>query len=113
MISIRSTDHVDYVLSIDPALDRDAPSFDWGEYMKSYDRKHAPTKDGCEPTVFKIKRLTRRQMLYVLKQSPAEQAGEAVAFGLESVKNLQGFDQAMVKRKRTDIGDRLDNETLD
>lgn len=117
MIGTRSEAPIDYIVSTDPALDTVHPDFDWAEYLKTFDPKYAPTREGCIPTVFEIRRLTRKQLTYVRRKDTADQVPEAIAYALRRVRGFRVGGKNGVelecKHKRSDMGERLDEETLD
>jgi hypothetical protein len=80
---------VEYASLFDPALDAEHESFDWDQYMKSFDRKHAPTKDGGELATFTLAPLSRQQYMHVRRQEDGmTRCFEALAYGLKALKGF-------------------------
>jgi len=110
MIASRSTDSVVHVYSQDPAIDKDHPDFDWDRFKETGEMKYLPIKEGQTPTVFQIRRLTRRQFLKVIKSDDAEQFSEAVAYGLRGIKD---WGAPVDLKFQGDGQERLHPDTLD
>lgn len=119
MIQLRSAnERFEYVYPEDPALDRENEAFNWDEYLRTGDRQHIPCKDGEQPTVFHLQRLSRKALFHVLSKDKELQALEAVAYGLKRVENLEVSGQPFALKFRqnsskTETGERLADETLD
>lgn len=99
------------ILEEDDALDKAHPDYDWLQHFETGDRRFVPIKTGCSPSVFYLRRLTRRQYEHVFAQ-PTEEARfrEAVAYGLDRVEN---YGPQELKRFRTEAGERITDEHLD
>jgi hypothetical protein len=78
-----------HVWSIDPAIDKENPAYDWKEFLDKGDLKYLPAVEGGTLTVFNIKALSRRQFTRVFNIEGLNQFSEAVAFGLKSVANFR------------------------
>lgn len=72
----------------DPALDTSSSEHNFGEYLKTFDRKHLPCKPGVTPTVFTLKRLSRKHFTAIAGMPKHLQAEETIARG---VVNVSGF----------------------
>ena len=89
MIGARSNATAEYIFSADPALDIDSPSYDLKQYLKTFDRKHLPVREGKTATVFKIRRLPRVTWTALASlESQASRAVQTVCYGLVGVENF-------------------------
>jgi hypothetical protein len=113
---------VEYVSLFDPALDTESDAFDWDAYLKTFDRKHAPSKDGgtADLAVFTLAPLSRPQYLHVRRQDDGmTRAFEALAYGLKGIKGFKtdGRDltigQAEMRKCPNGRGERLVERMLD
>jgi hypothetical protein len=69
-----------------------------------------PVRQGYTPSVFNIRRLTRKEYLYVSDLSGSARLNAAVAFGLTGWKD---YIDAQPARVKTDVGERLTEDCLD
>lgn len=95
------TGTVPHVFSSDPALDAEAKDaqgnalLDLDAFKKTGDLKHVPAKDGEKLTVFYLKPLSMKRLQKITSMKlldgnfTTEQLGEAVAYGLKRVENLE------------------------
>lgn len=85
MIGTRSNATVEYIPQSDPALDRSSPSFNFAKYLETFDRSHLPVKAGSDPTVFTLRRLTRKRFTAISGMPKHEQAEAVVAYGVVGI----------------------------
>ncbi len=111
-IGKRSTDAVWYVCDFDPAIDKGHEAYDRKAYLERFDRAHLPLSAGCAATEFRIRPLTQRQYRYLLKLDGGDRVMETVAYGVEDVRGWAD-GQLQLKKKNTDIGQRLTEQALD
>jgi hypothetical protein len=111
VIGIKSLERIEYVCENDPALDKGAEGFDWAKYIESGDHAHIRFRDGCTPSVFSLRRLSRKQYLRTVGRPQMEMISEAVAWGLAGVKGLGS--KADLRFEKTDAGERLSDASLD
>lgn len=88
MIGARGNDIIEYIYSEDPALDPEHADFNAKKFLDSFDRKYLPVKDGVTPTVFKIRRLTRKRFMAIAGMAPTERANATVAYGVVGIDNF-------------------------
>lgn len=91
------------------------PDFSYEDFEKTTDRKHLPLRKGCEPTVYTVRQLTRKQFVSVTSQfNLSEMMDEAIRYGLVAVKNfkLDGKD-VVLDREDTDLGKAVTEESFD
>lgn len=116
-ITTRAHKPIEYISRFDPAIDKGSNGYDRAEYERAFDRKYLGVpREGFEPTVFTLKRLTRRQFLYVSSLDDALQNDAAIAYGLAGAKGLKGPDGADISLgtpKATDMGPMLEAEARD
>lgn len=110
MITISALQACPWVWDGDPALDKSSPSYNREAFDRTGDLAHLPCKDGMSATVFRIKRLTRKQFFRVIGLKVHDQVPEAVAYGLQSIDQPGPFE---VTHAKTEIGDRLSEQSLD
>lgn len=91
MLSIQHLEDAEWVHADDAALDVDNPDFDYVQYLKTWDRKYVPVKDGGTPTVFKIRRLSQRVLEHCLRQPHTpDRDRELVAYSVKSIMDFDG-----------------------
>lgn len=84
-----------HVCREDPALDKLDPAFSMEKFIETGDMSHLPCIDGQKPTVFHLrslsmKRLQKLTSMRVLDGSwSMEQFGEAMAYGLKKVIDME------------------------
>lgn len=105
-----------YVLHDDPAIDVDSKAYDWPKFVETGDVSCLPTRDGCRPTVFMVRSLTRKQFQHVQGiDDVGRKANETVAYGVVSWKDfVDASGRALTPQtKKSDLGERLSDRTLD
>lgn len=114
MISLSSLGRLKYVSHTDPALDKDHADYDFEKFKETGDAKYIPVRDGCQPSTFDLVGLKRPQFIHCASQ-PNEmlRAIEAVAYGLKGCDNVAIDGQVTIKHKKSELGERVDNEVLD
>ena len=112
MIGTRSIDAVEYIFSRDEALDKAHPDYNWEEYIATCDSKYAPLKEGHTPTVFQVRKLSRKQYVKISALPDEQKWGEAIAFGLKGIKNFCRPVQLLMKNV-PELGERLKDDVLD
>lgn len=96
-----------YISSLDPAIDRDHPDFNWEDYRRTGEAKHLPLREGAQATVFELAPLTRKQMARVLGfERVLDQCTEAVACGLRQVSNFIVDGQPLIVEHQGNDGER-------
>lgn len=88
MIGTRSNAPVEYISQDDAALDTESSEYNFAEYLKTFDRKYLPCKPGVTPTVFTLRRLSRKHFTAIAGMPKHQQAEESIARG---VVNISGF----------------------
>lgn len=73
---------IEYIWSGDPAVDKTHPAYSQEEYLKDFDPKFRPVREGATPAVFKLAPLPRRVMLRILKLDKMEQLFECTVHSL-------------------------------
>jgi hypothetical protein len=118
LLALRTTDTAEFISLKDSALDKDADGFDAGylDFYESGNRSALKLVDGGVPTIFQVKRLSRRAFEHCMRQTSAvDQVREALAFGLVSVTDWFAPGEMKLGRKKSDVGgeQRLDDATMD
>jgi hypothetical protein len=101
-----------HVYSEDPALDTDAPGFDYDKFMKTGDLSLIPTKPGEKVTVFELRALNQEEFgrLVDLPTGSWTQARETLALALTGVRDLVIDGQVVVLKHAKG---RLQRESLE
>src|SRR3990167_302773 len=96
MLQKKLDSQIEYIASMDGALDKENEAFDWDKYVQSGDTKHIPIKDGATPTVFVIQGLSRDVLGVVVRGFDSSSQWErieafdaAVKHGLRRVRNFK------------------------
>lgn len=76
---------VEYRWSNDPAVDKSHPDYSDDQYLKDFDPKHRPAKEGMTPAVFRVKPLARKVMQRVLRLDKSDQLFECAIYSLVGV----------------------------
>lgn len=97
MIGTRTNVPVEYVSTHDPALDTAHSDWDFTRYMQTFDRKFMPCKAGSTPTVFTLRRLSRRRFTAIAGMAKHEQAETTIAYGVAGIANfMDGRGNAVI-----------------
>lgn len=114
MLNIRTTKTRELVLEDDGALDRKAKGFAeaWKAFLDdACPLSTVPMKPGCVPSVFSIRRLTRKEYVYLADMPGARRLEAAVAYGLTGWRGV--FEGVEPKTTKDSYGTRLTDEVLD
>ena len=104
MIGARSNATFEHIYSEDPALDTESLSFDAKKYMDTFDRQYLPVRDGSTPTVFRIRRLSRKRFEAVSALSGHNRAAAVVAYGVQGIENFRLPSGDMLVPELTGVG---------
>jgi hypothetical protein len=89
MIGARSNATFEHIYSEDPALDGESPAFDAKKYMDTFDRQYLPVREGSTPTIFRIRRLSRKRFESVSALNGHNRAASVVAYGVQGIENFR------------------------
>lgn len=121
MLQKRLDAQIEYISSLDGAIDREAPGFDWDKYTATLDAKHLPIKAGSTPTVFVLQGLSRDVLGVVVKGFDSSAQWErieafdaAVKYGLKRVRNFKNAkgDDVELKFEQSSLGEGLDKASI-
>jgi hypothetical protein len=108
MLALQTRNEAEFIHPEDPALNTAAEGFDWENFCNTGDRSTLHLHDGQLPTVFKVRKLTRKQYEHVKRQtSEPDLVREAVVYALHRVDNYKQPGEMELGTKQTDLGKRL------
>ena len=116
MLKIQHLQDIEWIHPGDAALDLAHPDYSYGEYLKTWDRKHLPVRAGFTPSVFKLRRLGMKVQQHCFRQPHVpDRDREFVAY---SVKGVTDFDEnageLVLKFEKGEFGEqRLADESLE
>jgi hypothetical protein len=114
MIGSRSNAPVEYISTGDAALDHTSPGFDFRKFMETFDRAYLPVKAGRSPTVFTVRRLSRRRFTAISGMAKHEQPAACVAYGVTGISNyMDGRNTIVPEFDGAGADSRLAETTLD
>ncbi len=98
MIRLNTTKPVVYVLSTDPAQDKEHQDFNWGKFLLTGDMKYVPAIAGEKLALFHLSRLGHRRYISMFGKSgnELEVCEEAVRYGLRRVEYYEVDGEPLV-----------------
>jgi hypothetical protein len=115
MLATRSNQPIEYISPRDKALDVDSPAFNFSKFMETFDRQYMPIKPGMTPTVFTLKKLTRKLWNGITSQPAHVQNEAAVTFCVTGISNCTDSRGNLIvpEFEGQDAERRLSQKTLD
>lgn len=114
MLALQTRNTAEFIHPEDPALNTAAEGYDWENFANTGDKASLHFHDGQVPTIFHVRKLTRKQVEHVKRQvSEGDLVREVVCYGLFQVDNFKQPGQLEIKKKTDPLGERVSDVTYD